>query len=155
MKPDMNKDFLRVRLCPPILIGNVTDIFQRTTSLDCISALLYLYLLSNMVIFFLNTQEALVADTGGILASGGTFTLYICNFVHLYICTFVHSLVHSGYITYSSRRPGSSTKIFGCFGLEFVQFHFIDLQSICCIKHLYTLHLTLDKSPKRQTLFLH
>ena len=81
VKPDMNKDFLRVRLCPPILyiIGNVTDIFQRTTSLHCISALLYL--LSNMVIFFLNTQEALVADTGGILASGGTFTLYICTLI--------------------------------------------------------------------------
>ena len=80
MKPDMNKDFLRVRLRPPILIGNVTDIFQRTTFLDCISALLYL--LSNMVIFFLNTQEALVADTGGgILASGGTFTLYICTLI--------------------------------------------------------------------------
>ena len=88
MKPDMNKDFLRVRLRPPILIGNVTDIFQRTTSLDCNSALLYL--LSNMVIFFLNTQEALVADTGGgILASGGTFTLYICTFVHLYMCTLI------------------------------------------------------------------
>ena len=146
VKPDMNKDFLRVRLRTPILIGNVTDMFQRNTSLHCISALLYLYLLSNMVIFFLNTQEALVADTGGV---GYWHPVAPSH------CTFVHSLVHSGYITYSSRRPGSSTKTFGCFGLEFVQFHFINLQSTYCIKHLYTLHLTLDKSPKRQTLFLH
>ena len=46
----MNKDFLRFRLRTPILIKNVTDMFQKTTSLDCNSALLYF--LSNMVIFF-------------------------------------------------------------------------------------------------------